>query len=162
MVYMSCASVDHFTLKPCWLSVSKHSLLRKMLNNMALFNMLKYLWGNAVKWHRPIVWWIWFLTFLVNSTYFGVFPLARHTSGINSVLICQEEDALCPASKWSLVLAEPLIVWSVIIGCCKFGSSTKNSIRHHPLNSCMTQDSSILWSYLQSTIACNTNHLPPQ
>ena len=68
----------------CWsfrskamLTISEHSISWKMLHNMAVYNMLKYLWCNAGKWHGPIIWRIRFLSFLVNSAYGKVWTYPR-------------------------------------------------------------------------------------
>ena len=85
----------------CWsfrpktmLVISEHSILWKMLHNMAVYNVLKYLWCNAGKWHGPIIWRIRFLSFLVDSAHVGVFPLDRHSSGINTILIYISKNLL--------------------------------------------------------------------
>ena len=78
----------------CWSScpktmvvISEHSTFWKMVHSMSVSDLFKYLCCNAGKWHGPIVWKIRFLSFLVNSTYVGMFPLDRHSPGFNTILV---------------------------------------------------------------------------
>ena len=77
----------------CWsfrlkamLVISEHSILRQVFHNMAVYNVPKtsiYFWSDAIKWYGPIVWWIRFLSFLVNGKYVACF----HWLGIVPILI---------------------------------------------------------------------------